>query len=90
MLIAHSVIDYRLYYDCKDLLFCFKWRVLYLCIFWSQGSVLCLGKNVEAIVEHVLHTAPEVLLVAKKDLVEVSHTAEEHAVVDVEFKEPAR
>ena len=24
MLIAHSVIDYRVYYDCKDLLFCFE------------------------------------------------------------------
>ncbi len=32
-----------------------------------------------------LHTSPKVLLVAKKDLVEVAHTADEQAVVDVQL-----
>ena len=40
--------------------------------------------------KEALKTSSEVLLVAKEDLVEVTHPSDEHPVVDVQLVEPAR
>ena len=48
------------------------------------------GHHVDRVEDNALKAAPEVLLVAEEDLVEVAHAADKDAVVNIELVEAAR
>ena len=56
----------------------------------STALFLSPGHHVDRGEDDALEAAPEVLLIAKKDLVEVAHAADKNAVVEVELVEAAR
>ena len=62
----------------------------HLSLLSGGAPVLGLEQDVDPVEDDVLEAASEVLLVAEKDLVEVSHAAHKDAKVDIEFVESAR
>ncbi len=51
----------------------------------SLNAYLCRNENVDPVEEDAIHAAPEVLLIAQEDLVEVAHAAHEDAEMDIEL-----
>ena len=56
-----------------------------VCTFFFISFYLCPLQDVDAVEEDVLDAAPEVLLVAQEDLVEVAEAAHQDAEVNVQL-----